>query len=85
MYMLDRRLQILLDEERYRRVSGEARRRKTSVAQVVREAIDVAFPSDQGRRRAAAKRILGVEPMPMPRDPKDLKREIEEGHERGLV
>lgn len=83
--MLDRRLQILLDEERYRRVSGEARRRKTSVAQVVREAIDEAIPSDQARRRSAARRILEVDPMPVPRDPRDLKREVEEGHERGLV
>jgi hypothetical protein len=83
--MLDRRVQILLDADRYRRVSAEARRRKTSLAQVVREAIDKALPSDLARKRAALKAILEAEPIPVPDDPKDLKREIEEEHERGLL
>ncbi len=37
--MLDHRLQILLDEERYQKV--EASRRAISVAAVIREAIDL--------------------------------------------
>jgi broad specificity phosphatase PhoE len=82
MHMLDRRLQILVDEERYRRLEAEARRRRTSVAQLVREAIDKAFASDLARKRRAAKAILEAEPMPVPEDPADLKREIEEAHER---
>ncbi|HEV8571816.1 MAG TPA: ribbon-helix-helix protein, CopG family [Actinomycetota bacterium] len=80
--MLDRRLQILLDEDRYRRLQAEAKRRRTSVAQVVREAIDKALPADLARKRAALKEILEAEPMPVPEDPRDLKREIEEAHER---
>lgn len=75
---MDRRVQILLDDERYRRVADEARRRKTSVAQVVREAIDKAFPSDLARKRAAADRILAAPPMELPEDPRDLKRELDE-------
>jgi len=82
MCMLDRRLQILLDDDRYRRLQAEARRRRTSVAQIVREAIDSALPADLARKRAALKEILEAEPMPVPEDPRDLKREIEEAHDR---
>ena len=75
--MLDRRLQILLDEQRYRRLAEAARERKTSVAAVIREAIDVALPADEAEKRAAWKRILAAEPMPVP-DPDDLKAELEQ-------
>jgi hypothetical protein len=77
MRMLDRRLQILLDEQRYRRLAEAARERKTSVAAVIREAIDVALPADEAEKRAAWKRILAAEPMPVP-DPDELKAELEE-------
>jgi predicted DNA-binding protein len=61
--MLSRRLQILIDEERYERVQALARQRGTSVATVIREAIDRGLPSAQQRRSAAARRILAAEPM----------------------
>ena len=67
MYMpLDRRLQLLLDEDRYLRVSALARQRGTSVAAVIREAIDRGLPSADRRRSAAARRLLEAEPMPVP-------------------
>lgn len=75
--MLDRRLQILLDEGRYQRVSALARQRGTSVAAVIREAIDRGLPADSARRRAAARRILQAEPMPAP-DVADLLAELDE-------
>jgi hypothetical protein len=84
MLMLDRRLQVLVDEERYRRLEAEARRRRTSVAQVVREAIDSVLPADVARKRAALKEILEAEPMPVPEDPADLKRELDEIRGGGL-
>jgi len=84
MSMLERRVQILMDEPRYRRVEAEARRRGTSVAAVIREAIDRAYPADLVRKRAAAQRILSASPMEVPEDPRDLRREIQEAHERGL-
>jgi hypothetical protein len=84
MLMLDRRLQVLVDEERYRRLEAEARRRRTSVAQVVREAIDSVLPADVARKRAALKEILEAEPMPVPADPADLKRELDEIRGGGL-
>ena len=50
---LDRRVHILLDEPRYRRVENAARARGTSVANVIREAIDKALPADLERKRLA--------------------------------
>ena len=77
MCMYDRRLQILLDEPRYRRVAARARERKTSVAAVIREAIDLALPADLAKKRAAAKRILAADPVPLP-DWDELKTELDE-------
>jgi len=85
MHMYERRLQILLDEGRYRRVAAEAKARKTSVAAVIRDAIDRALPVDLDAKRRAADELLAADPIPVPDDPMDLKREIEEAHyERGL-
>jgi predicted transcriptional regulator len=63
--MLSHRLQVLLDDERYERVHALARQRGTSVAAVIREALDRGLPATQRRRSAAAKRILAAEPMPV--------------------
>ncbi|MBA2475066.1 MAG: antitoxin [Actinobacteria bacterium] len=73
---LDRRLQILIDEPRYRRLVSRARERETSVAAVIREAIDLALPDDLESKRAAAERILAAEPMPVP-DLAGLKAELD--------
>jgi predicted DNA-binding protein len=62
MHMLTRRLQILMDDERYERVRALARQRGTSMAAVIREALDHGLPATE-RRRAAAQRILGAAPM----------------------
>lgn len=63
---LTRRLQILLDEERYARVAAVAEQRKVSVATVVREAIDRGLPSAAGQRVAAAHRLLAAPAMEVP-------------------
>ena len=60
---LDRRLQLLLDEERYRRVAALAGQRGTSVAPVIREAIDRGLPSPELERTLAGQRVLDAEPM----------------------
>jgi hypothetical protein len=78
MHMLDRRLQILLDEARYRRVAAEAEQRGVSVAAVIRDAIDRALPASAQKRAAAARRILEAPDMPVPRDPSRLRAELEE-------
>jgi hypothetical protein len=76
---LDRRLQLLIDEERYERVAARAKERGMSVGAVIREAIDVAIP-DAARRRAAGERILAAEPIPVPATVEELKAEIDEMH-----
>lgn len=81
--MLDRRVQLLLDAERYRKVEGEARRRGASVAAVIRAAIDqLPTPDEWERRRVALEAILAAEPMPLPKDPADLRRELDDAHDR---
>lgn len=67
----------MLDEERYTRVATLARQRGTSVAAVIRDAIDRGLPSADRRRRAAGRVILAAEPMPVP-DVPDLLAELDE-------
>jgi hypothetical protein len=80
---LDRRLQILLDEGRYRRLAAAARERNTSVAAVIRDAIDDALPDDRERKREAAAAILAAEPVPVPETVEELKAELDELRSRG--
>lgn len=63
MSMLNRRLQVLLDEERYQRLERAARRRRVSVATVVRDAIDRDLGSPALARRDAGQRFLAAPPM----------------------
>jgi Ribbon-helix-helix protein, copG family len=84
MALMTRRLQILLDEDRYARLERQAQRRGTSVATLVREAIDTAFPVGGLTRAEAAQRILDAEPIPVDDWPM-LKQEIEEMYESGLA
>lgn len=81
MHKLDRRVQLLLDEPRYRKLTGEAIRRRVSVAAVIREAIDQ-LPADVDRRRAAISEVLAAEPMTLPADPAELRRELDSTHDR---
>ncbi len=76
MHMLTRRLQILLDEERYGRLAQRAAQRGTSIATLVREALDARYPAVEPEKRAAARRILAAEPMAVPNDAAELKREL---------
>jgi hypothetical protein len=76
MSMLDRRLQVLIDEERWSRLEGEARRRKVSVAVLVREMIDERYSGDSEARRAALQAVLDAEPMEVP-DLDGLRAELE--------
>ncbi|MDN5749059.1 MAG: ribbon-helix-helix protein, CopG family [Pseudonocardia sp.] len=75
--MLDHRLQILLDEERYQRVASLARARGVSVAAVVRDAIDRGLPSTPARRSAALSTILAAPTMSVG-PPDELRTELDE-------
>ncbi len=73
---MTRRLQILLDEDRYQRVAAAARARGTSVATVIREVIDRGLPADDDERATALQRILSAEPASVPDAPADLVAEL---------
>lgn len=82
--MLSVRLQVLIDEDRARRLDAEAARRGVSVATLVREGIDAVLPdgpSTQDRQRAIA-RILKADQIDVPVEPADLKRELAAIHDR---
>ncbi len=84
MSMLDRRLQVLIDEDRWRRLDREAARRRVSVAVLVREAIDERFPGDADTRREALQAILDAATMDVP-DPDELHDELEAIRARRLA
>lgn len=59
MSTLERRLHVLIDEERHARLAEESRRTGRSVGEIVRSAIDLHFDEDRDKaRRAAAARFL---------------------------
>lgn len=74
---LEHRLQILLDDERHRRIVAAARARGVSVATVVREAIDRGVADESSRRRAAAERLLAAPDMDVP-DVAELSVELDQ-------
>lgn len=77
---LDRRVQLLLDANRYARVELEAARRGMSVAAVIREAIDRAFAGEVGSRAEAATALLDAEPMPVDDWSDEKRRLVDELH-----
>lgn len=78
MRMLNRRLQILIDDARYRRLEAVARERRLSVAAVIRDAIDAALPGDLAKKQRAASALLAAEPMAVPETVEKLKSELDE-------
>jgi hypothetical protein len=76
MSMLTRRLQILIDEERYERLERAAQKSNGSVAAAIRDAIDLAYPADLDEKRSAAEAILAAPQVDLP-DVEELKRELE--------
>ncbi|HZB70627.1 MAG TPA: hypothetical protein VE395_00715 [Acidimicrobiales bacterium] len=81
--MLDRRLHVLLDDDRFERLSRLANERSVSVGALVRRAIDVAYPPGGARRSAAAAAILEARPGPSPMLD-ELRTELDDLRGRGL-
>jgi len=77
MRMYTERLQILVSKEQRRRLEREARRRKSSVASVIRDAVEAELggTSRQDRLQAveAISRLRGAPYLP----PEELEREID--------
>lgn len=80
--MLTRRLQVLLDESRYERLREQAVRRGVSVGSLVREGIDCVIPVTLESKRAAWEALKAMPPMPVPDDPADIRKELDEAHDR---
>lgn len=83
MSMFSRRLQVLLDQPRWDRLSAAARARGLSVAVVVREAIDRSL-TDPGatQRDEGLARLLVTDPIDVPLHPGDLRRELAAARDR---
>jgi len=75
--MLGRRLQVLLDEGRYRRLQTKGRETRKSVGALIREAIDIAYPAASSRKSAALRAILQAPTIVAP-PPEGLRAELEE-------
>jgi hypothetical protein len=73
---LDHRLQILIDDERHRKISAAAQERGVSVATIVREAIDRGLPSSDAQRKDAGRRLLDAADMSVP-EPSELRAELD--------
>jgi hypothetical protein len=73
--VLDHRIQVLIDEERFGRLEREGERRGVSVSTLVREAIDHRYPSGADERRLALQRVLDSQTLEVVGD---LRRELEE-------
>jgi hypothetical protein len=84
MCMLNRRLQILIDDARYRRLVAVARVHRLSVAAVIRDGIDAALPVDLDKKRRALAAIMAAPPMSVPEHVEDLKAELDEIRAGGL-
>lgn len=77
--MLNRRLQVLVDDERYERLTRESERIGAPVGELVRRAIDHEFPGggDDAERERAGRELLAMPPPPGPEpDWEDQKREM---------
>lgn len=58
--MLNRRLQVLIDDDRYERLQREAAEAGAPIGELVRRAIDREYPGRAGDRAAAADYLLGL-------------------------
>lgn len=77
---LTRRTQLLLDEDRYQRLQRHAEATNRSIAALVRDAIDIAYPA-RSMSPAEAMALLRDAPLADHGSPEDVKRDILERHE----
>ncbi|MGH8905852.1 MAG: ribbon-helix-helix protein, CopG family [Egibacteraceae bacterium] len=75
MPTMTRRLQILIDEDRYHLLDRESQRSGKPIAELIRDAVDDRYGTDDEKRRAAADRFLASEPVPVA-DWDVMKREL---------
>jgi hypothetical protein len=82
--MINERLQILITSDQRRRLEAEARRRETSVASLIREAIDARFGAvTRADRQAALQEIRGMTGRFL--DPDEINRLVAQERELALL
>lgn len=74
--MLDRRLQVLIDQNRRSRLEREGCRQGVPVAVLAREAIDERFPGGADKRREAVQAVLDAGSTDVP-GPDRIREELE--------
>jgi hypothetical protein len=64
MHMLNRRLQVLVDDARFERLAEESKRTGAPMGELVRRAIDHEFPAvgQQAERERAGRTLLAMAP-----------------------
>jgi hypothetical protein len=72
------RLQVLVEPQDLERLRREAHRRGVSVAEVVRVAVERELGDRRKRRLDAFERLIALPRFPVPDDPAELDREINE-------
>jgi hypothetical protein len=76
-------MHLLLDEKRYEKIARRAARSGSSLAGVIREAIDL-LSDHESDRIAALEAILQSPPIQVSDDPADLRCELDEMHSRHI-
>jgi hypothetical protein len=87
MHMLNRRLQVLVDDDRFDLLSRESARSGTPVGELVRRAIDHEYlrTADETERERAGRELLAMAPPSGPEpDWEDQKREMLDARTRKL-
>ncbi|MEX1142255.1 MAG: ribbon-helix-helix protein, CopG family [Thermoleophilaceae bacterium] len=76
-------MHVLLDDDRLEQLRKRAEAKGASVGELIRSAIDRELESDaQDELEAAARSFLAAPPFPVPSDPRELRRELDELWER---
>lgn len=83
MATLTRRLQVLVEEQQFAQLEHIARQRGTTVAALVREALDRTYAFNALPSDIAAKRFLAREPLDLGLWD-EAKHDIEDSLDRGL-
>jgi plasmid stability protein len=81
---LNRRTQLLLDDELHRRLRETAAQRGMSMGALIREAIDEKLASIQDTRARAIRELLDAEPMPVEDWPIMKRQMIEDMNAGGM-
>ncbi len=85
MSMFSERLQILISKEQRQRLEREAKRRKTSVASVIRDAVDAELGKRSRRARLDAVEAIRRMPKVPYIPPEELERLIDESHTEEIM